>query len=476
MNYIDFVVRNKHIESRHNSIIADNTDYVFRFTFLGKWTEFETKTVLMLREDGKFYRCDMKNGATSLMLPKFTSPLTLLIGVTAGSGEDEISTDRLLFNVRSSIRTGANEELEKPESGAEDFLAEYCRRYDELLLKLEALDNVYILPSVTSADAGKVLRVSAAGEWEAADGDGDRKPFVVTVTYGDNDTLTADKTHAEIVAAYAAGEQINAKIVNYPGVNAPCILPLYVNNSDLVFIFSGSGALDGRAMAMTAQDFNGSWSVSLTELATLGDIPSGGTDTSLGVTGAEVGQIIKIKAVDENGIPTEWEAADAASGGDGAEIDISRDPDLILEVSKAVVSLSISEINGQPINATEMVVLWEHPGGAAYVPNYFRFNNEVKNATDSSAALANFNLPANACPSSTTAAAIFCRVKKINNGTYRYEFSGLQQNVGTLTGLNPTVYGAPYRNNLIGETSIKEFYVYQASNIQEGCKVSVWVK
>ena len=133
MNYIDFVVRNKHIESRQNAIIADNTDYVFRFTFLGKWTEFETKTVLMLREDGKFYRCDMNDGATSLMLPKFTSPLTLLIGVTAGSGEDEISTDRLLFNVRSSIRTGANEELEKPESGAEDFLAEYCRRYDELL-------------------------------------------------------------------------------------------------------------------------------------------------------------------------------------------------------------------------------------------------------------------------------------------------------------------------------------------------------
>ena len=310
MNYIDFVVRNKHIESRQNAIFADNTDYIFRFTFLGKWTEFETKTVLMLREDGKFYKCDMKDGATSLMLPKFTSPLTLLIGVTAGSGEDEISTDRLLFNVRSSIRTGANEELEKPESGAEDFLAEYCRRYDELLLKLETLDDVYMLPSVTSADAGKVLRVSAAGEWEAADGDGDSKPFVVTVTYGDDGTLTADKTHAEIVAAYAAGAQINAKIVNYPGVNAPCILPLYVNNSDLVFIFSGSGALDGRAMAMTAQDFNGSWSVSLTELATLGDIPSGGTDTSLGLTGATVGQIVKIKAADESGVPTEWEAAD----------------------------------------------------------------------------------------------------------------------------------------------------------------------
>ena len=48
------------------------------------------------------------------------------------------------------------------------------------------------------------------------------------------------------------------------------------------------------------------------------DMPSGsgGTDTSLGLTGATVGQTVKIKAVDENGIPTEWEATDMASGGE----------------------------------------------------------------------------------------------------------------------------------------------------------------
>lgn len=178
-------------------------------------------------------------------------------------------------------------------------------------------EGIYELPGVSSADAGKVLRVSAAGEWEAADGDGDSKPFVVTVTCGDDDTLTADKTHAEIVAAYAKGAQINAKIVNYPGVIVPSILPLYVNISDEMFMFSGSGVLDGSAMAMTATDTNGSWRVELAELATLGDIPSGGTDTSLGITGATVGQTVKIKSVDENGVPTEWEAADAASGGDG---------------------------------------------------------------------------------------------------------------------------------------------------------------
>lgn len=34
---------------------------------------------------------------------------------------------------------------------------------------------------------------------------------------------------------------------------------------------------------------------------------AGSTDVSLGVTGARVGDIVKVKAVDENGKPTEWE-------------------------------------------------------------------------------------------------------------------------------------------------------------------------
>ena len=43
------------------------------------------------------------------------------------------------------------------------------------------------------------------------------------------------------------------------------------------------------------------------------DIPSG-TDISLGVTGATVGQTIKVKAVDADGKPTAWEAVDMAAG------------------------------------------------------------------------------------------------------------------------------------------------------------------
>lgn len=42
---------------------------------------------------------------------------------------------------------------------------------------------------------------------------------------------------------------------------------------------------------------------------------TGGTDISLGLTSAAVGQIAKIKAVDSDGKPTEWESATIGSGG-----------------------------------------------------------------------------------------------------------------------------------------------------------------
>lgn len=44
-------------------------------------------------------------------------------------------------------------------------------------------------------------------------------------------------------------------------------------------------------------------------------IPSGGTDISLGLTAATVGQTVKVKAVDADGKPTAWEAVDVAGGG-----------------------------------------------------------------------------------------------------------------------------------------------------------------
>lgn len=61
-------------------------------------------------------------------------------------------------------------------------------------------------------------------------------------------------------------------------------------------------------------EYDGSEAVSV-------EIPAGGgADLSLGVTGAAVGQAVKITAVDENGKPTAWEPVDMSAGGGVATV------------------------------------------------------------------------------------------------------------------------------------------------------------
>lgn len=55
------------------------------------------------------------------------------------------------------------------------------------------------------------------------------------------------------------------------------------------------------------------------------EIPSGGTDISLGLTSAAVGQIPKVKAVDSNGVPTEWEAATFSGSSSDYVINVTLD-------------------------------------------------------------------------------------------------------------------------------------------------------
>ena len=51
-----------------------------------------------------------------------------------------------------------------------------------------------------------------------------------------------------------------------------------------------------------------------------GKAAGSGSDISLGITSAAVGQTIKVKAVNEQGMPTAWEAADMASGEEQWEL------------------------------------------------------------------------------------------------------------------------------------------------------------
>lgn len=88
----------------------------------------------------------------------------------------------------------------------------------------------------------------------------------------------------------------------------------------------------------------------------------GGTDISLGITSAAVGDIVKVKAVDGNGVPTEWEAA----GGTAAE-DFSLVGSVTLTETASVISIDLTKECGEiyvayyPFGATENSSALESP-------------------------------------------------------------------------------------------------------------------
>ena len=93
---------------------------------------------------------------------------------------------------------------------------------------------------------------------------------------------------------------------------------------------------------------------------------SGGTDISLGLTSAAVGQTIKVKAVDTDGKPTAWEAAESGEKWEKiAEIII---PDDVEESNALTID---KDINGQPFSLLKARLCGKFPKytGGSTIPN-----------------------------------------------------------------------------------------------------------
>lgn len=171
-----------------------------------------------------------------------------------------------------------------------------------------------------------------------------KSTFYVTVTQENGDNATADKTAAEVYAAYEAGYAVYA-IAKFTGAKVPYTLPLLaaVSVSGTVvlgFATIGSSNSDVNPQGLVVLYNGAAWSAWSDTLAKIQDIPTtlknpwplnikignattsydgsaaktveipegGGTDESLGITGAAAGKIPKIKDVDAAGKPTAWEA------------------------------------------------------------------------------------------------------------------------------------------------------------------------
>lgn len=104
--------------------------------------------------------------------------------------------------------------------------------------------------------------------------------FYVTVTQGDNNSVTADKTAAEVYEAYAAGYAVYA-ITKFPETDVPFVLPLVsaVNMRDMILLgFAALGSLSSIAAPnYPVVAYNGAsrkWDAWIGTLARASDIPT----------------------------------------------------------------------------------------------------------------------------------------------------------------------------------------------------------
>ena len=186
------------------------------------------------------------------------------------------------------------------------------------------------VPASAAEDAGKLLQVGADGAaaWGSKLPTALKNPNALTFTGAA--TGTYDGSAALTVNIPSGGPSINwrgewAETTKYSKLDA-------VSYEGSSYIYASdtppTGAIPG---------IDGEWQL----LAQKG---ASGTDLSLGVTGATVGQIAKITAVDTNGKPTAWAPVDMPSGGGSNWVKLYDGSSTIAEeVSSFEVNLSKSD-------------------------------------------------------------------------------------------------------------------------------------
>lgn len=151
-------------------------------------------------------------------------------------------------------------------------------------------------PVVTATKSGKITTISVDGA------------AIATVEDGADGAPGKDGADGSNGKDGAPGEK---GADGAPGVYYGTTPP--TGDTHPVWIDPDGGPDDGGLLpAVTAAD-NGKVLRVVSSAWSAEDIPTGGTD--MGITGATVGQIAKIAAVDASGVPTAWSPADMPSGG-----------------------------------------------------------------------------------------------------------------------------------------------------------------
>lgn len=254
MPNIDLTVKDKRADGT-GVIVCGNSDYTVTWELDEEWVDYDTKTMRVCLADGTYI--DTVFSGTVCPVPVLSVTGWVSIGLFAG--DIHTSTPATLIAVEA-ITTPAG----SPAAPTEDVYAQIMER----LAELEAIDTEDIEKAVReylteNPIAAASMRVEGGYIQFSPDGEA-----------WDNVIAIAD----------LQGEK---------GDTGP----------------RGEKGADGNTPVKGVDYWTEADKAELVE-DVLEQVPSGSGDSSLGITGATVGQTVKITAVDEDGSPTAWEPVD----------------------------------------------------------------------------------------------------------------------------------------------------------------------
>lgn len=291
---INITVAHKVAVSDTQSIVCDNSDYTAHWTLDEEWNAYDTKTMRTIYMDGTY--TDTVFGGDTIELPVCTVPGVVQIGLFAG----DIRTSRVaILRALPSVRSAAG----APADPTPDV-------YDQLM---------EIIKGLGGADPDDIAKAVA--------------DYLAAHPIEETDPTVPAWAKAETKPTYSAAE---VGAIAQPDLQA-------ATNAALAQA-KASGEFDG---APGEKGADGAPGIYYGTTQPTGDThpvwidPNGmpdELDLSLGITGATVGQIAKIAAVDASGVPTAWSPVDMPSGGGGETWELIRSLELSADVAKVVIN------------------------------------------------------------------------------------------------------------------------------------------
>lgn len=283
MHYINITVREKSARADDRArIVCGNSDYSVRFDFDEEWEAYDLKTARFITEGGFF--TDVQFTGSDCAVPVLTGTRSLLVGVFAG--DVRTTTPAYIPAIPCITDTGGI-----PAAPPPDVYAQLMNRFAALEAPAAVLYTEQKLTNEQKAQARKNIGAgTGSGEVtstaiETALGYKPVNAFYVTVTpasSGDQTTGTADKTDAEIYAAYAAGSAVFCRVASEGHFfGHPATLPIFAavkDGDNYMFAFCGSGAprsgTGDAAVTVTVTRNQHNWYVFYDTLTKKTDIPT----------------------------------------------------------------------------------------------------------------------------------------------------------------------------------------------------------